>query len=660
MYIPKFAFLLFALFVTTKLTAQDLIRKVPHDATIVVTMNTKAVFDKLNTADLNTTLTRLGLFDKINDGNSELTSKIEDLGIDMTSKAYAYMRGTDSIQYMGALVPLANKSQFEAIIPKHKKIEMVNSLPTIYSTDRTLRMSWDQNTLYILAASAMDYYFTKDEVMQRYGLLATYEAYDEAAMVDSTATVWEAYDFDSVAVDSIVDAVAVELEEEAEEWPQPPVVAGIDTEEEDLDTLYDEYDIVDSILEQDEYADDYYSRYDSIRNHNDSIKTDLVKQWLNTEMQSVLAGDYKSFDAKRIPKLEANTIAHIHAKDVFSYYRYLYAEEVMTDLFGIKPKFDYGIEGVDASVVVEGNKLKLVGSATLDKEMTSYYKAIYNKKLNPKFYSFLDKDALGFFSFNMNTEAYLKNLPKIIEKYYESFMPRYSNFLNLGATFFDVLLDEKAVGKVFKGDNLFVLNGVTKVDVTYTDYEYDEDYNYTEIEKTKTETIPQFLWMFSSDDTRLFEKLLQIGEQEEELINHDGVYEVKEKSNSGINLYFLIKQGAVFIGNDRTKMESINVNGIVGKGHAPYVAMAKKNNFSLLFNTKRIPVLLNDLDIPVERSITDLVNDLEKYGDFYMTSSGVKGNKIVGEMAVDFPKEKGNALAFLFDVLDRWSLKLKD
>lgn len=73
--------------------------------------------------------------------------------------------------------------------------------------------------------------------------------------------------------------------------------------------------------------------------------------------------------------------------------------------------------------------------------MASYYKEIYNKKLNPKFYPFLDKDVLGFFSFNVNTEAYLKNLPKIMESYYGSFMPRYSNMISLGAMLFDIALD---------------------------------------------------------------------------------------------------------------------------------------------------------------------------------------------------------------------------
>ncbi len=662
MYLHKFAALALGVLMTLTSNAQDLIRKVPHDAKVVVSFNNKAVFDHLNIADLNLTLTRLGIFDKMNSDSKLRPSKIEDLGIDLKAKAYAYVRSTDSVQYIGALIPLSNKSQFESIIPKHKKVEIVNSLPTIYSADRSLRLSWDENTVYVLGGLAMDYYFRKEDVINRYGLIANaYDAYEAEyaeAIVDSAATTWDAYDFDaaadSAAADAASAATAVSEEEEEYELAAPPILAQVDTTDED------EYAIVDSILAQDEYADDYYSRYDSVTRHNDSIKNDLVKQWVNAEMELMLAGGYKSFDAKKLPKLSANTIAHIHAADVFSYYKYLYPEEALSELFGVKPKFDYGIDGIDASIVVDGNKLKFVGSATLDKEMASYYKEIYNKKLNPKFYPFLDKDVLGFFSFNVNTEAYLKNLPKIMESYYGSFMPRYSNMISLGAMLFDIALDQKAIAKVIKGDNLFVLNGVTKVDVTYTDYEYDDDYNYTEVEKTKTETIPQFLWMFSSDDTRIFEKIIQIGVQENELVDHDGIYEVKENKGSGITVYLLIKQGMVFIGNDMAKMEMIKSNHYSGKGHAPYVAMAKKNNLSLLFNTKRIPVLLEELDIPVERSIEETVAELQQYGDFYMTSTGVKGNKVTGEIAVEFPNRKGNALAFLFDVLDRWSLKLKE
>lgn len=655
MYLHKFAALALGIMMTLASNAQDLIRKVPHDAKVVVSFNNKAVFDHLNIADLNLTLTRLGIFDKMNSDSKLRPSKIEDLGLDLKAKAYAYVRSTDSVQYIGALIPLSDKSQFESIIPKHKKVEIVNSLPTIYSADRSLRLSWDENTVYVLGGLAMDYYFRKEDVINRYGLIVNaYDAYDAEyaeAVVDSAETTWDAYDFDAAA-DSA--AAAVSEEEEEYELAAPPILAQVDTTDED------EYAIVDSILAQDEYADDYYSRYDSITRHNDSIKNDLVKQWVNAEMELMLVGGYKSFDGRKLPKLSANTIAHIHATDVFSYYKYLYPEEALSELFGVKPKFDYGIDGIDASIVVDGNKLKFIGSATLDKEMASYYKEIYNKKLNPKFYPFLDKDVLGFFSFNVNTEAYLKNLPKIIENYYGSFMPRYSNMISLGTMLFDIALDQKAIAKVIKGDNLFVLNGVTKVDVTYTDYEYDDDYNYTEVEKTKTETIPQFLWMFSSDDTRIFEKIIQIGVQENELVDHDGIYEVKESKSSGITVYLLIKQGMVFIGNDIAKMEMIKSNHYSGKGHAPYIAMAKKNNLSLLFNTKRIPVLLEELDIPVERSIEETVAELQQYGDFYMTSTGVKGNKVTGEIAVEFPNGKGNALAFLFDVLDRWSLKLKE
>src|SRR5690606_39440155 len=111
---------------------------------------------------------------------------------------------------------------------------------------------------------------------------------------------------------------------------------------------------------------------------------------------------------------------------------------------------------------------------------------------------------------------------------------RYSEIVDVFATSFAILLDEKAIAKVFKGDNLIVLNGVTNKEITYTDYEYDEDYNYTEVERTKTEAVPDFLWMFSSDDVSIFEKIVKIGLREEGLIDHDGIYEFKVSSRETI------------------------------------------------------------------------------------------------------------------------------
>jgi len=389
MSLNKINLLFIFLFGSFTLNAQNLLRKIPQDAKVVITFNTKAVFDHLKMEDLNLTLIRLGLFDKINDKGKAPIQKMQDLGIDWNTKAYAYVKGTDSIQYFGALIPLSNKEQFESLVPKHKKIYQENGLPTVYSTDRSLRMSWDQHTLYVMGGIAIDRYFKKQDVKNRYGLISDNHEYDQSApIMDSVATTWEAYAFDTEA-SAIVDSIEAVVD--ATLLPPPAVVT---------DTLYppvvvaappaaaievpDDYRYVDSVLAQEQYSDDYYKRYDTMYRHNDSVKREVVGQWIDVEMGMVITGGHGSFDTRQLGKLNSNTLAQIHVRDIASFYSHFYPEDIWRDAFGIQPKLDYGIEGVDASVIVQGNKLKFTGAATLDKDMTTYYKAIYNKKAEPQ------------------------------------------------------------------------------------------------------------------------------------------------------------------------------------------------------------------------------------------------------------------------------------
>jgi len=628
--------------------AQDLIRKVPKDANVVVTLNNKALLAHVGINELNATFSRLGFFNKFNKEAETAIHKVEDMGLDLDAKAYLFVRGSDSIQYFGALLPLANKKQFELFLPKNKVVQFVNGLPTLYSCDKTLRLSWDDKTVYVLAGTTMANYFDREDVRLRYNLQQTYDSAADDAV--AAASDWEAYDFDA-------DTVVTPDTTEAEEWSYDADEDYIYHDDDDDD---DAYAVVDSVLALDQYADDYYSRYDSITKHNDSIKNKLAESWINQEMALLIAGKIPTLSNADVPPLSKNTLAHVFAKDLSAYFSYFYPADIFKAALGLRPTFNYGIDGIDGSIVVDGNTLKFVGAATFDKEMGSLYKDIYNKKINPKFLPFLEKESLGFLTFNLNTEAYIKNMPKIIEHVYASSEPRYKEIFSLASTMLDVMLDEKAIAKVFKGDNLLVLNGVSAVDVTYTDYEYDDSYNYTEVEKTRQETIPQFLWMFSSDDTRIFQQLIQIGIRENKVEDEQGIYKIKESTRAGVQLYILMKNGIVFVGNDSNKLKAIQGNRFHGKAYGPYAKLAKKNAFAAVFNTGKVPDLMKDLNIPVEKSMEETVQELAEYGDVYMTSSGVKNNRLTGEFGITFPNKKGNALAFLLDVIDRWSMNVNN
>ena len=375
-------------------------------------------------------------------------------------------------------------------------------------------------------------------------------------------------------------------------------------------------------------------------------------------MARLLAGELGSYKSKKMATMKENELMHFEMGKLSNLFEYYYPTDILYGYMG-RPSFDYGYEHINSTLLVDGNKMKWLGDVTFDKEMAKYYKEIYQKKINPKFLSFVNDDALGFLSFNVNSEAYIKHMPAIVKRVYGGMDGKVGQIIDLFTTAFDIVVDEKAVAKVFKGDNLFVLNGVSQKEVKYIDYEYDEDYNYTEIEKTKMEKIPDYLWMFSSDDTRVFEKILAILITEDNIMEHDGIYEVKSAKIDEIAPYIMIDKGIVFLGNNMEQLKQIKSNSYKST-KSKYASILKKNKFAMVFNTKKIPDMIDDLDLPVHRSMDAEIKNLSQYGDLYMISNGMKGDKFLWEAGVEFPNDGKNAVDYLINTFDNISKSLKD
>ena len=643
--------------------AQDLLKKVPEEAQVVMAMNGKAFFKHVDAAEVNKIFQNIGFFENIFGKKNKISKEnIQELGLDLNSKAYIHAQITDSVQYFGALFPIANVAQLEAILPKDKKIQTVNGLKTIYTSGGDLRMSWDDNTLYFLGAVPMFNYFNREDIRTRYGLKenpeynyatavpTTVEAYPDTVYLDTTAT--------AVEIPPVKQGEIEEVEfEEGEEVIPPagvPPTRAIPMEK-------DEYASVDSVLDRDEYQDDYYKEYAEVSQYNDSVKNVLMAQWVNQRFTQILDGRTGYSKSKTLSSMKDNELMCVEMKNFNDFYSLYYPMDLFYGTFGAKPIFDYGYESLAGSLIVDGPQLKFVGDLGLDKEMTKYYKDIYKNKFNPKFFEFLDPNVLGFISLNMNSEAYIKHMPSLVKKVYGNIAgDKIGSIVDLFATIAEVTLDEKALGKVIKGDNLFVVNGVTKQEVKYKDYEYDDDYNYTEIERTKMETLPQFIWMFSSEDTRIFEKIINVGKSENSIEDHGGIFELKINDRSGIKPYLLIDKGIVFLSNDLQKLKDIKSKTFRGKGDASFVSFVKNNPVSLVFNAKQVPSLVNELDIPIHRNMEETIDELSQYGNLYFVSKKLKGNNAGFEIGVDFPKTKPNALSFMVDAINKLTLKFKD
>jgi len=194
---------------------------------------------------------------------------------------------------------------------------------------------------------------------------------------------------------------------------------------------------------------------------------------------------------------------------------------------------------------------------TMSDEIADLYRPMYNGKINKNFTKYVNEDnLLGYMSLNLSTEGVLKAYPKLATSLFDTNSGETLNeSVALGAKIFSMLIDEEEAAKIIRGDMFLALTNLSEKEVTYTDYEYDADFNYKEVEKTKTETIPDFMYMFTSEEQEIFNRLVRIGLKENKLEAMNGVYRLTDLPNSTpFNMYITQKDNTVFFGSSLKDM----------------------------------------------------------------------------------------------------------
>jgi hypothetical protein len=244
-----------------------------------------------------------------------------------------------------------------------------------------------------------------------------------------------------------------------------------------------------------------------------------------------------------------------------------------------------------------------------------------------------------------NTEAYLNELPKILSQSYGA----YDEEIALGGEFLSLMLDEKAIAKAVKGDALIVLTNLRSKESTYNTYVYDENYERKDTVETKTETLPDVLVMFSSDDTHLIEKLLQYGINKHKIKLENNIYSVHSSVKNPFDLHLLIKDGIVFISRSLTDIQQISTDTYKGNLTAQQKDLLLNNNISMFFSPKNLSAKMPLTDMgDMTKAFSKL---LSTSGNVYFKSAA-KANYISAELIADVPNGQGNALKYFFSLFN--------
>ena len=663
-----------ALFLSFNLAkAQDLVKKIPANAFTVATIKGDNVFKLMFVKDFNESFVGKKLLTETSKSLDKSFTSIEDFGINLEKNMYYFNQLSDSITYNCFLIPIKDAKKFESLIDnKEKKFTQQGDIRTMVLPDSTSIIKWNNNMLYFVTGSIKGSFFADSAKSARYGIKDIRFQSDDAIVADSAAV---AVDSTYVTTDEpmveavetpVVEKVKVRKKSTAKKNTKKTVgtkktgkkktakkskkVAKIDPDFEEAREFA--VDTASAMTPVHGIVDEQYDNYQQERLEQDAKKKKLAFTWMTVQADQIFNGTYESIENNKsyTASLDNKAIAEHWVASLQDVYNSIAPE------FGTYGKAGLmkGYGALNAKLFMDDKSFRISTGLELAQEQADSYKKIMNRKLNKNFLKYVNSEkALGFMSYSIDTKAYLEEFPKLLKQTYGSFLgAKMDEEIDLGAELFSLLLDEEAVSKVIKGDALFVINGLNTKDVTYTTYEYDDDYKQKEIVKTKKETLPDFLFMFSSEDQRLINKLIKYGVNKNYVSVENNIYKILEKK-SPIDIYFMIKDGIVFFGNSLTEMQGINNNQYnSNKLSKLHKQLLSKNNFSFLFNAKNLVGKVPDSEIGGEETAKKFNSTLEKMGNVYMKSNPIIGRLVSSDISAEIPNGHENALKYLFSLIE--------
>ncbi|WP_438710702.1 hypothetical protein ACSTS3_18430 [Aquimarina muelleri] len=394
----------------------------------------------------------------------------------------------------------------------------------------------------------------------------------------------------------------------------------------------------------------YYDIFESRSQEKDitfQYLTDKIDQIFNTPLpskESILSNrDYLKAQNKNAEiSIWVSDIMKVYSNILKESNIHRYSALLLNGIYSGK----YGNQDISGHMFLEEKEIKANITYHMDKEMGGRMKKIYSNSLNKKFLNYInEEEILGYASYVINTEEFLTEYPKMIQN---TLGDLYKAETDILADLLSIVLDEKAIGKVIKGDALFLMYDLNDKEVAYKTYEYDEEYNYKEIEKTRTETIPDFLLLLSSGDTDLIKKIFDYGQEKGIVSLENGVYRIKYKTLP-TEIYVNINQEIITIGNNKERVIKNNtINKKVSKKHKQIL---QNSSSSIFINTQEIVKVAKAYNSrkKTERKLEYLFNNVE---DIQLTTSKVKNNKMSIDLKMELPTGHKNGLQYLITLLE--------
>ncbi len=588
-----------ALFISITLSAQDLITKVPSTASAVVSIKGKNVLQLMSLEEFSNSKFGSFLEKQLMDESKGELENLEDLGLDYNNTFHYFFEINDGVYTNCFLIPLKDGKAFTSLL----------------RTSEIKRTVTDGNLSYIQN-------YRGDEVTMWNEDVLMFVISSDHKVKEESYSYYNDYSSEAVEEEDYYTSDAYKKEQEEREKKRLEKQEKREEREKEFSQVV--LDKAKKIL-----AGTYANK--SILTNKSYLKS-LGK---GKEEASVWVNDFATIYEQAIPSYMLG--------NSFNPYNFMNIDKL------------YGGLTLMAKLNFNEDEAVIKTKYTMNDEMAEIYKPMYNGKINKSFAKYINEDnMLGYMSLNLSTEGVLKAYPNLVSSMFDTGSGEtISESVALGTKVFSMLIDEEETAKIFRGDMFLALTNLTEKQVTYTDYEYDEDFNYKEIEKTKTETIPDFIFMFTSEEQEIFNRLVRIGVKEKQLEANNGVYQLIDLPKSTpFNIYVMYKDNMVFLGSSLKDLNAIQSGRFVSKLSGAHKKNITKNASSVFVNGKKIIA-----EIPAESFPRELRNKVDfltsNTEDIKFNFQKIKGNSMKGELIWEIPSEgHKNSFVYFINIID--------
>lgn len=399
----------------------------------------------------------------------------------------------------------------------------------------------------------------------------------------------------------------------------------------------------------------YSYNYDN--NNYYKEKNELQKRWTFSRAESMMKPAKKSIllNNAYLQQIDKDAVMNIWSENYMASYMSSLGSVYKTLGLGdnIKDVFtDYG--NLSGNLVLEDKKAVFNLDVALKGDLLKVTKSISKHKINPRFFNYINQDEfIGYISYNISMENALEQYPKVLTNVYGSMFCTRTAEIKVISELVSLLLDEKAVSELIEGDAVFLLSGIDEKEVTYTDYEYDENYNAKEVQKTKTETVPDFLFMMSSREKKFKNSLISYFLKRNYIKQIGNYYQITDdKGDLPVGIFFTDKDGIFFLTTSETTIKNIVTDSYSAKISSSLKKDIKRSQYSAYFNGKNFGSAVHDLNSFGGKMAKTL---LKNATNFKMTSGLNKNDKVHTEIIMEVPSNKANAIKYILDLFDSLS-----